>query len=394
VKIAHLADLHLGFRQYYRQTPAGINQREADVANAFRAAVDGVIAARPDAVLIAGDLFHAVRPTNFSIVFAFRQLQRLRDALPAAPVIVIAGNHDTPRSSETGSILRLYEELGIYVAADDARRFPFPELDLSVLAVPHAAVCAPERTILRPAGPERHQVLVVHGEVEGVFPFDRSAMEYGGARLDQETLRKEPWSYVALGHYHVQHEVAPHIWYSGALDYVTPNFWGELADEQLHGVAGKGWLLVELDGLRVAPQTVPLARTVFDAPPLDGEDQAPAEVDRLMAGRLATVPGGLSDAIVRLVVNNIPRHVARELDHTALRAAKAQALHLQLEFRPPETNRTTGVGAPGRRQTLPEMVAEFLSRRPLPERISRERFVSLGVELLAEADEASSGEAG
>ena len=64
LRLAHLADLHLGLRQFTRQTPVGINQREADVARAFRHAVDGVIAAAPDAVLIAGDVFHSVRPTN------------------------------------------------------------------------------------------------------------------------------------------------------------------------------------------------------------------------------------------------------------------------------------------------------------------------------------------
>ena len=119
MKLAHIADPHLGVRQYHRQTAAGINQREADVANAFRAAVDGVIEARPDAVLIAGDLFHSVRPTNAAIVFAFREFQRLREALPAAPIVLIAGNHDTPRSAETGSILRLFAELGVDVAVDE-----------------------------------------------------------------------------------------------------------------------------------------------------------------------------------------------------------------------------------------------------------------------------------
>ena len=37
MKLAHIADPHLGARQYHRQTPNGINQREADVAQAFRA---------------------------------------------------------------------------------------------------------------------------------------------------------------------------------------------------------------------------------------------------------------------------------------------------------------------------------------------------------------------
>ena len=103
-------------------------------------AIDGVIEARPDAVVVAGDLFHSVRPTNAAIVFAFRQFQRLREALPEAPVVLIAGNHDTPRSTETGSILRLFEELGVDVASDEARRFVYPALDLSVLAVPHQAL--------------------------------------------------------------------------------------------------------------------------------------------------------------------------------------------------------------------------------------------------------------
>ena len=85
MKVAHLADPHLGARQYHRQTSAGINQREADVARAFRLAVDGVIAVRPDLVVVAGDLFHSVRPTNAAIVFAFRPLQRLREAQPEAP---------------------------------------------------------------------------------------------------------------------------------------------------------------------------------------------------------------------------------------------------------------------------------------------------------------------
>ena len=391
VKIAHLADLHLGFRQYHRQTSAGINQREADVANAFRTAVDAVVAARPDAVIIAGDLFHAVRPTNFSIVFAFRQLQRLREALPDAPLIVIAGNHDTPRSSETGSILRLYEELGIYLAADKPRRISFPALDLSVLAVPHAAMYAPDKPVLHPDGPEKYQVLVLHGEIEGLYPYDRSSVEYGGAVIDPEVLKREDWSYVALGHYHVQHEVGPRIWYSGALDYVSPNPWGEIADETRLFVKGKGWLLADLESGTVRRMPVALARPVHDLDWLDATDLSPAEVDRAIGVALAAVSGGIADGIVRLVVANIPRHIVRELDHAAIRAAKVAALHLHLDFRRPELNRAIGVGSPGRRQTLPELVADFLTRRPLPERVPRKQFVALGLELLAEPDDSSPG---
>jgi exonuclease SbcD len=99
-----------------------------------------VLEARPDAVVVAGHLFYSVRPTNAAIVFAFRQFQRLLGALPDAPLILIAGNHDTPRSTETGRILRLFEELGVDVATVEPRRLVYTQLNLSVLAVPHQAL--------------------------------------------------------------------------------------------------------------------------------------------------------------------------------------------------------------------------------------------------------------
>jgi hypothetical protein len=393
VKLAHIADPHLGVRQYHRQTAAGINQREADVANAFRAAIDAVIAARPDAVLVAGDLFHAVRPTNAAIVFAFREFQRLRESLPEAPVVLIAGNHDTPRSTETGSILRLFAELGVDVAVDEPRRLEYPALDLSVLAVPHAALMGEERPALRPEGPARRQVLLVHGEVEGVVPGDRAALEYGGAPLTPSELGFDAWTYIALGHYHVRHRLAPRVWYAGALEYVSSNLWGELADEARLGVGEKGWLLVDLDAGVVEPRAVPARRRVLDLEPVHAAGLDARSVDAAIAARLHEVPGGIADRIVRLRVYDIERHVARSLDHAAIREWKADALHFNLDLRRPEVHRMVGVGAPGHRQTLPELVRGFLERRPLPAEVDREAFVRMGTELM-DAVERDAGVAG
>lgn len=382
MKLAHIADPHLGLRQYHRQTPSGINQREADIAQAFRVAVDGVIQSRADIVVVAGDLFHSVRPTNAAIVFAFRQFQRLREALPGAPIILIAGNHDTPRSVETGSILRLFEELGVDVATDVPRRLIYPALDLSVLAVPHQALVGAERPSIRPDGDASRRVLLLHGEIEGVFPFDRSGAEYGGAILGLQELAAAEWSYVALGHYHVQHQVAPKVWYAGSLEYVSPNLWGELADEGRHGSRGKGWLLVDVDRGTTERRPVALAREVIDLDPILAEGLMADAIDALIAERVAVVAGGVTDKIVRLRVHGIPRHVARELDHAAIRALKATALHFHLDLRRPEVHRAVGTGAPGRRQTLPELVRSYLERRPLPAELDRATFVALGETLI------------
>jgi hypothetical protein len=382
VKLAHIADPHLGIRQYHRQTPTGINQREADIAAAFRAAIEDVIAARPDAVVIAGDLFHSVRPTNYAIVFAFRQFQRLREALPHAPVVLIAGNHDTPRSVETGSILRLFEELGVDVASDGPRRLVYPELDLSIFAVPHQSILAADRPPLEPEGSQKHQVLLAHFEVEGEYPLGHVAAEYGGAVVNRRALHLEDWTYVALGHYHTQHRVAKNAWYAGSLDYIGPNIWGERRDDTDHGSHGKGWLLADLKAGGVERHPVPAASEVWDLEPVEAEGLTASAVDEIISIRLDAIPGGLSNKIIRLRVFNIPRHVARELSHTSIRRFKTEALHFHLDLRRPEVRRTAGIGSPGRRQTLPELVASYLEGRPLPAELDREAFVRLGRDLM------------
>ncbi len=381
MRLAHLADLHLGFRQYDRQTPRGGNQREADVAEAFRRAVDDLLDQRPDLILLAGDVFHSVRPTNPAILFLFQQLHRLRTGLPEAPVVMIAGEHDTPRSVETGTILRLYEALGVEVVVDQARHLTFSKLDCSVLAAPHQAVVQPERPALRPQRGTTLNVLLLHGQVPGLGER-RGTAEYGGALVDQHDLAPAQWDYVALGHYHVAHQVAANAWYAGSVEYVTPNPWGQLQDEDEQGRRGKGYLLVHLPGARVEFRPIPLTRRHIELPPIEGKGLTPKELDERIAAAVATAQPAIDDEIVRQLVFDVSRATARDLDHAAIRGYKARALHFQLDLRRPDVQRVVASGAPGRRQTLPETVREFLEHRPLDADLDRAAFVQAGVEYL------------
>jgi predicted phosphodiesterase len=384
VKLAHLADLHLGFRQFDRQTPRGGNQREADVAEAFRRAVDDLLEQRPDLIVIAGDVFHSVRPTNPAILFFFQQLQRVRSGLPDTPIVAIAGNHDTPRSVETGTILRLYEALGVEIAVDRPRRLVLPRLDCAVLAVPHQALVQPDPPALRPEpGPTRN-VLVTHGRWPGLGE-ERGTMEYGGAPLQRSDIAPAQWDYVALGHYHVTHQVEPNVWYAGSLDYLPPNPWGQLQDEADQHRPGKGYLLVELPGARVTFRPIAQSRRHLELPPISGAGLSAKELDAAIAERVSGAKPPIDDQIVRLLVWDVARATARELDHAAIRGYKARALNFHLDVRRPEAHREVGMGAPGRRQTLPETVREFLGRRPLDAELNRETFVRLGVEYVEAA---------
>jgi DNA repair protein SbcD/Mre11 len=219
MRLVHLSDLHLGFRQYQRLTPTGVNQREADVSRSFRRAVERTIELRPDLVVIGGDVFHTVRPSNPAILDAFRQFTRLRESLRDAIVVMVAGNHDAPKTSETGCILRLFRELGIHVVDSAAERLSFPERDLSVLAVPDAP--GVERPKLDPDPSARYNVMLVHGEVAGLLPKDATPLDRAAVEITREELGASKWDYVALGHYHVYREVEPNAYYSGSVDYTS-----------------------------------------------------------------------------------------------------------------------------------------------------------------------------
>jgi len=386
MKLAHLADLHLGFRQYERQTPKGGNQREADVAEAFRRAVNDLLEQRPELIVIAGDVFHSVRPTNAAILFLFMQLQRIRAGLPDTPIVLIAGNHDTPRSAETWSILRLYETLGVEVVADQPRRLVFPKLDCAVLAVPHEALMSGDRPALRPEpGGATRNVLVTHGELEGLFPPDRVPLEFGGAPLTRADLGLSHWDYVALGHYHVCHEVAPNCWYAGSLDYVSTNPWGELRDEADHRRSAKGYLLVELPGARVQQRPIDAPRRFVDLAAIPGAGLTAREIDARIAAAVAGAKPAIDGQVARLVVYDVSRATARDLDHAAIRSYKGRALQFVLDLRRPAPAATVGVSAPGRRLTLAETLRDYLSRRPLDADLDRDALIRLGGRYLEES---------
>ncbi len=386
MRIAHLADLHLGFRQYQRLSPSGNNQREADVARSVRQTIDAVIAAAPDIVLIAGDVFHQVRPSNPMILFALREFTRLRGALPAVPIVMIAGNHDLPRAAETGCILALFRTVGIDVVEHEPQRLQFPQLGLSILAVPDRLGQPLPALDVDPDA--RFNVLLLHGEVKGVLP-DRAVMvDRSPSEVTIEELEHARWDYVALGHYHVHRQVAARAWYAGSLDYVSSNAWGELAEQRQHGVAGKGFVLHDLATGDHRFIAVAAERRFIDLEPVDAHALGPGDVDALVADRLSQVPGGLEDAVVRLVVREIPRHVARDLDHKAIREYKRRALHFQLDTRKPELVRArTASGAGGARPSLPMLLRDKLQTRPLSNDLDRDAFVTLGMDYLQRVSE-------
>ena len=342
-------------------------------------------------VLIAGDVFHQVRPTNTAILHAYLQFARLRAALPQTEVVMIAGNHDTPRSAETGSILRLFVPLGLHVVEAEPRALEFPALDLSVLAVADNQYARPK---LVPPGTHRWNVLLLHGEVEGMLGPFAATHEMATQEIPQEDLHTSRWDYIALGHYHVYRRMAPNQFYSGSLDYTSTNSWGERIEEEMAGVPGKG--IVEHDlatGTHTFHRLVP-SREFVDLPMVSARGLTTEEVNARIADVVESCPGGIDDKVVRLVVRDLPRHVARQLEHKQLREFRRRALHFHLDTRRPEIIRSVGHGAPGRRPSLADFVRDKLRERMVPADVDRDALVDLGLRYLKDAEERDSPTAG
>jgi DNA repair exonuclease SbcCD nuclease subunit len=214
-----------------------------------------------------------------------------------------------------------------------------------------------------------------------VASADRAALE-----IPLSEIGASAWDYVALGHYHVYRQIEANAFYSGSIDYTSANTWGELYEERVAGVAGKGMIERNLENGAHTFHPLPGSRPLIDLPPISAKGLTVAEVDERIHSAVNGCRGGIEDKIVRLIVRELPRHIARDLDHKSLREFKRRALHFHLDTRRPEMVRLSGHGAPGKRPSLADVVREKLMSRVLENDIDRKELVTLGLRYLSEAE--------
>ena len=241
IRLAHITDTHLGYRGLNKLDPeSGRNQRTVDFERAFEWAIDDIIAQQPDAIIHAGDVFHYSRPTWVALRHFVQQMKRIEEA--GIPMLVIAGNHDTPRIRTGGSAYSLLEFAlpGIkfvsgYEAENDYETFA--HLNMHVNAIPHGALTNDD-PVFPMTSPGKVTVMTIHGMVKGILDPGKHA-EPGEEELDTGLLERG-FDYIALGHYHLNMQ-PPGIsngWYAGSTER---NGWGDYA-------ATPGYCMVTLKG--------------------------------------------------------------------------------------------------------------------------------------------------
>ncbi len=312
LRIAHLADTHLGYSALTRLcADSGRNQRAVDIERAFATAIDDILAWRPDLVIHAGDAFHHSRPPMHTIIFFVQQMRRLERA--GIPAVVIGGNHDTPRLRTAGSVLDLCAIAcpGVhFVHGYDWERVPL-DLDgcpVSVIALPHGAFTNDQSPALPPPDPDATEILVIHGQYK---LGDRRELRGAKDNVD-DTLIAPSYTYVALGHWHTYEKMGGNAWYSGSTERIG------LTDKDCR--PGYARVTLHADGPEVMHVPLP-ARDLLALPTVwaDGMTADDIEARVVKALEMKEVADKRADAMVMCRVENTPVGADRD----ALRLLRA-----------------------------------------------------------------------
>lgn len=320
VRIAHLSDTHLGYRAFYKADPqTGRNQRSVDVERAYETVISDILTRNVDLVIHSGDVFHHTRPTYAAMRAFVRQTRRLEEA--GLPVLVIAGNHDTPRLRASGSVFSVLE-LALpkvrFVTGYDQETIPYESLNLVVCAVPHGRLAEPVPPTVFPE-PGAINVLVTHGLVPNLELRGRQR-ELGEEELTEVMLDPE-FDYIALGHYHKAMKPRQNAWYAGSTERMG---WG---DERVQ----PGYWLVDLSGPGQPPEVtrVPIeTRPMRTLPSVNGEGYDARDIADRVLKMLEDL--GQPDAIARVELRHTPRPIRLEAERILRNEAQKFVWWLQV----------------------------------------------------------------
>lgn len=317
MNVLHLSDTHLGYAAYRKIDPAsGLNQREIDIYNAFSEVIDYAVKSKPDLVIHAGDLFDNVRPNNRAIHEAIKQVIRL--ASKDIPILIVSGNHSTPRQRTTGSLFKILEYFPnvypVYQGKYETRDFG----DLKVHAVPHAQTPEMLKKGFKKLAIDKkfeYNILVTHTGVTGVKEF--SMGEFNEQIIPSSVLSKK-FDYIALGHYHKFIKVTENAYYSGSTERFSFN---EANDK-------KGFLEVNLDNGNV--EHIPIkTREMIDVPPINCMDLTTAKVMRAIEDKTGDA---ITGKIVRIPLQNISRTIYVAMDFNKIREMTSKAAHFEINY--------------------------------------------------------------
>jgi DNA repair exonuclease SbcCD nuclease subunit len=214
MRIAHFADLHIGFSHLSYRDPSGRNLRQVDFEKAALLAAKKAIAEKVDLAVIAGDFLHDTNmyPAALSGAVSFCNLFRKAEI----PLLAIGGNHDEAEGEGRYNALRFLEkhhglDLRLEQSHLDKEDVRFHFVSFRVLSR-----AASGRSEIQPfLMGEGDNILVAHGYTPGqgvpVIPEDFDV------EIPSDWLEGK-FRAAFLGHIHHHGEVKENVFYAGSTE--------------------------------------------------------------------------------------------------------------------------------------------------------------------------------
>ena len=379
MKIIHVSDLHIGYRAYNKLDSNGYNKREMDVLSAFDETLRKIAEIQPDLIIFAGDIFHKPRPSNFSLFVTVKFLQRFRQTC-SSPLLIIGGNHEMTKSTESGSVLNFFEAIipNTKVVEKEIKEITYGNLGISVTCVPYGAFAELDRNSLKPNREFKYNILTLHGSYNSRKCPEISKNEHT-ALIEEENINGREWDYVALGHYHKYTELEDNIYYSGAIERTSSNVWQEAKDP-------KGFIEYNLETKKREFHELQKLRKVYDIKKINCENYTAEEIDSRIEEEIAKIKD-FESSIVRITLENIDPLAIRNLDYKKIREYRKKAVHFMINFIKKDLSLSFDTEESGfdRQKNLSETLEEELKVFELAQGLSKDKFEGLAREYFCEA---------
>ncbi len=232
MKFAHLADTHLGYRQY------GLFEREKDFYEVFEKVIDKIIEENVDFVIHSGDLFETARPSPMALLAFQKGLLKLKGA--GIPMYAIAGNHDSVMRKGSIPPQVIFKKSGLKVISTINPTYMHGDIFIAGLPyypASHAkALKSKLAELSEKATHHDKSILVLHQGIDKYFSLSHE-LEIGDI--------PDNFNYYALGHIH---KYINDAYGNGRLVYPgSGEIWktSELEDYRQNG---KGFVVVDMEG--------------------------------------------------------------------------------------------------------------------------------------------------
>ena len=291
MKFAHLADTHLGYRQY------GLFEREKDFYEVFEKVIDKIIEENVDFVIHSGDLFETARPSPMALLTFQKGLLKLKGA--GIPMYAIAGNHDVVMRKGSIPPQVIFKKMGLKVISNINPTYLHEDVFIAGLPyypASHGKVLRSKLAELsEKASQHEKSILVLHQGIDKYFGYNYE-LEIGEL--------PDNFNYYALGHIH---KYVNDKFGEGRLVYPgSGEIWktSEIPDYMKNG---KGFVVVEMEGSKTTVKRVKVdIPREFIQRTLDYNN-----LESGVAGIKETIKDFEKKPILNLTINNVESDTGR-----------------------------------------------------------------------------------